>query len=118
MKQLIAMNMLLNKERINSVDEGLITLSPGKKPFVICCWLCALCIDEILHPKNLTIPVFVKVLKSFCKVKDDEAKKTYLQLTDIWIDCTKKGGLFLVSDECYVFFRSIENCVRTVLKKD
>ena len=32
----------------------------------------------------------------------------------MWVDCIGRGGLVLVTDKAYLFFRSMENCIRTV----
>ena len=51
-------------------------------------------------------------LISLFRKKCDTQK--FLEFTTQWIDCRNRGGLFVVSDNAYLFFRSMEYAVRKV----
>ena len=65
------------------------------------------------YPNNNTGKSFIKTLDSLATVKSEENKKSFLFYTSVWMDCTDRGGLFNVNDTAYLFFRSMENCVRS-----
>ena len=49
------------------------------------------------------------LISSLSKKRESQS---FLESTNKWIDCSNRGGLFEVSDQAYIFFRSMEYEVR------
>ena len=70
------------------------------------------------HYKAYSNPIndeFVKALETFADF-GTYYQQHFLNHTRIWIDCTDRGGLFKISDQVYLFFRSMEYAVRSIFK--
>ena len=63
------------------------------------------------HSENESSQRFHKVLSSWSDCKNDS--KSFL-LKDKWINLVDRGGLVNVNDSCFLFFRSVEKCVRGI----
>ena len=64
--------------------------------------------------KNKLAENYCKLLSSW-KVPSSSNTKTFLDYTHEWIKLQNRGGLFTISDELYIFFRTLENESRTLL---
>ena len=67
--------------------------------------------------RNLINDGFLKLLETFADL-GTYYQQHFLDNTRVWIDCCDRGGLFKVSDNVYLFFRSMEYAVRSVFNKN
>ncbi|XP_078686639.1 uncharacterized protein LOC144919218 [Branchiostoma floridae x Branchiostoma belcheri] len=67
---------------------------------------------------NKTAKLYVAVLQQWKVSSVTHTHTTFLKYTKGWVDAVNRGGLFLVSDEVYVFFRVVEKVVRSTANFD
>ncbi|XP_066269142.1 uncharacterized protein [Branchiostoma lanceolatum] len=62
---------------------------------------------------NKVAQLYVHILQQWKVTSVNNRPSTFLQYTEGWVNEVSRGGLFLVSDEVYLFFRRVENVVRS-----
>ncbi|CAH1241400.1 Hypp6358 [Branchiostoma lanceolatum] len=67
---------------------------------------------------NKTAQVYVAVLQKWKVSAVTKTQTTFLEYTKGWVDRVNRGGLFLVTDDVYLFFRVVEKVVRTTANFD
>ncbi|XP_071854441.1 uncharacterized protein [Apostichopus japonicus] len=66
---------------------------------------------------NQTAAAFVKVLESWGENSVEDAP-TFVAYTKVWLEKQNRGGLFVVKDNVYLFFKAMELIVRASLQQD
>lgn len=56
-----------------------------------------------------------EVVQSWKASEDKNNAKTFLEYSNNWIDAQNRGGLFVVNDDAYLFFRTLEGVSRKLL---
>ncbi|XP_038062542.1 uncharacterized protein LOC119733034 [Patiria miniata] len=95
-------------EKISKEEEQVLRYVAGYIPFAL--------YKRFKMHKNKVAEMYCKLLSSW-KVPSSSNTKTFLDYTHEWIKLQNRGGLFTISDELYIFFRTIENESRTLLTK-
>ncbi|XP_078584070.1 uncharacterized protein LOC144866506 [Branchiostoma floridae x Branchiostoma japonicum] len=67
---------------------------------------------------NRTAQLYVAVLQQWKVSAVTHTHTTFLQYTEGWVNAVNRGGLFVVTDEVYLFFRAVEKVVRTTANFD
>eukprot|EP00058_Branchiostoma_floridae_P021018 XP_002606508.1 hypothetical protein BRAFLDRAFT_126441 [Branchiostoma floridae] len=62
---------------------------------------------------NKVAQLYVHILQQWRVSSVDNRPSTFLLYTELWINEVSRGGLFMVKDEVYLFFRRVENVVRS-----
>ncbi|KAJ8048451.1 hypothetical protein HOLleu_00776 [Holothuria leucospilota] len=65
---------------------------------------------------NSTAYAYVNILKSWTLVEEEDAS-SLLEYTTLWLQRQNRGGLFKINDEVFIFFRAMEDVVRSCLQK-
>ena len=95
-------------QKISNEEEQVLRYVAGYIPYAL--------YKKFKTHKSKVAEVYCKLLHSW-KVSSCNNVKTFLEYSNEWINLQNRGGLFRVTDDLYLFFRTLENESRTLLTK-
>ena len=73
------------------------------------------------YPSNTAAQVYIDLLSQWkvdCDYEQTETDQSLLEYTKSWVNRVNRGGLFVVHDDVFEFFKLMEQSVKPVLQKD
>ena len=99
---------LNNQETLSKEEEQVLRYVAGYVPFALC--------QKFSKQLNDTAAIFCKILATWRSCTTN-SEKTFLESSNEWVQLQNRGGLFIVNDDVYIFFRTLENEARPFLSK-
>lgn len=97
------------QEPLTKEEEQVLRYVAGYIPFAL--------MEKFRKQVNNIALTFCDILATWRSCSTN-SEKTFLEYTNHWIKVQNRGGLFLVNDDVYIFFRTLENEARPFLSKN
>ena len=96
--------------KLTSVEENILKYAAGFVPFVL--W------RKCMKTQSKNKDEKIKCLNAIGVRGKDGSQQSFLEYTKYWMEKQNRGGLFLLKDYAYMFFRAVEEHCRKGFQKE